>query len=313
MHEIVIAGGGIVGVSVAYHLAKLGRRDVVLLEQGRLTCGTTWHAAGLVGQMRPEPLDDAHEPVRHRALFDASSSETGLATGWKQCGSVNVARTPERWIVFQRQAAMARSFGIEVELLTPRQALEKWPLLRIDDLQGALWFPADGKANPADLAQSLAKGARNLGVKIAGRRAHHQGQSAQRIRQRRRDQRRPDRLRDLRQLHRPVGARARRAERREHPAAFGRALLHRHRADRRRASDAAGDARSRRLHLLQGGGRRPADGRLRAGGQALGHGRHPGQVRVPAPARGLGPVPAADGGGDAPRAGARDRRASRSC
>ncbi|HYN11359.1 MAG TPA: FAD-dependent oxidoreductase, partial [Burkholderiales bacterium] len=92
--------------------------------------------------------------------------ETGLATGWKQCGSVNVARTPERWIVFQRQAAMARSFGIEVDLLTPREALKKWPILRIDDLQGALWFPADGKANPADLAQSLAKGARNLDVKI---------------------------------------------------------------------------------------------------------------------------------------------------
>jgi 4-methylaminobutanoate oxidase (formaldehyde-forming) len=99
-------------------------------------------------------------------LYASLEAETGLATGWKRCGSVNVARTPERWIVFQRQAAMARSFGIEVELLGPREALEKWPLLRIEDLQGALWFAADGKANPADLAQSLAKGARNLGVKI---------------------------------------------------------------------------------------------------------------------------------------------------
>jgi 4-methylaminobutanoate oxidase (formaldehyde-forming) len=99
-------------------------------------------------------------------LYATLEAETGLATGWKQCGSVNVARTPERWIVYQRQAAMARSFGIEVHLITPREALERWPLLRTDDLQGALWFPQDGKANPADLTQSLAKGARDLGVKI---------------------------------------------------------------------------------------------------------------------------------------------------
>jgi glycine/D-amino acid oxidase-like deaminating enzyme/glycine cleavage system aminomethyltransferase T len=163
--QIVIVGGGIVGLSVAYHLAKLGRRDIVLLEQGRLTCGTTWHAAGLVGQMRPNRSMTRMSQYGTQ-LYAALEHETGLATGWKQCGSVNVARTRERWIVFQRQAAMARSFGIEVDLLTPREALQKWPLLRSDDLQGALWFPADGKANPADLAMSLAKGARNLGVKI---------------------------------------------------------------------------------------------------------------------------------------------------
>jgi glycine/D-amino acid oxidase-like deaminating enzyme/glycine cleavage system aminomethyltransferase T len=163
--EIVIIGGGIAGVSVAYHLAKLGRRHVVLLEQGKLTCGTTWHAAGLVGQMRPNRSMTRMSQYGTQ-LYATLEQETGVATGWKRCGSVNVARTPERWIVFRRQASMARSFGIEVHLLTPREALEKWPLLRIDDLQGALWFPADGKANPADLAQSLARGARNLGVKI---------------------------------------------------------------------------------------------------------------------------------------------------
>jgi glycine/D-amino acid oxidase-like deaminating enzyme/glycine cleavage system aminomethyltransferase T len=163
--EIVIVGGGIAGISVAYHLAKLGKRDIVLLEQGRLTCGTTWHAAGLVGQMRPN-RSMTRMSQYGIGLYSSLEQETGLSTGWKQCGSVNVARTPERWIVFQRQAAMARSFGIEVDLLTPREAFEKWPLLRSDDLQGALWFPADGKANPADLAMSLAKGARNLGVRI---------------------------------------------------------------------------------------------------------------------------------------------------
>ncbi|MSP95882.1 MAG: FAD-dependent oxidoreductase [Betaproteobacteria bacterium] len=163
--EIVIVGGGIAGVSVAYHLAKLGRKDVLLLEQGSLTCGTTWHAAGLVGQMRPNRSMTRMSQYGIQ-LYATLETETGLATGWKQCGSVNVARTPERWIVYQRQAAMARSFGIEVHLITPREAADKWPLLRFDDLQGALWFPQDGKVNPVDLTQSLAKGARNLGVKI---------------------------------------------------------------------------------------------------------------------------------------------------
>ena len=163
--EIVIVGGGIAGVSVAYHLAKLGKRDVLLIEQGSLTCGTTWHAAGLVGQMRPN-RSMTRMSQYGIGLYATLEAETGLATGWKQCGSVNVARTPERWIVFQRQAAMARSFGIEVHLIGPREAAEKWPVMRTDDLQGALWFPHDGKANPADLTRSLAKGARNLGVKI---------------------------------------------------------------------------------------------------------------------------------------------------
>jgi 4-methylaminobutanoate oxidase (formaldehyde-forming) len=163
--EIVVVGGGIAGASVAYHLAKLGKRDVLLLEQGSLTCGTTWHAAGLIGQMRPN-RSMTRMSQYGIGLYASLESETGLATGWLQCGSVNVAKTPERWIVYQRQAAMARSFGIEVHLITPREAADKWPLLRVDDLQGALWFPQDGKANPADLTQSLAKGARNLGVKI---------------------------------------------------------------------------------------------------------------------------------------------------
>ena len=163
--EIVIVGGGIAGVSVAYHLAKLGKKDVLLLEQGQLTCGTTWHAAGLVGQMRPNRAMTRMSQYGI-GLYASLEAETGLATGWKQCGSVNVAKTPERWIVFQRQAAMARAFGIEVHLISPREAREKYPVLRIDDLQGALWFPQDGKANPADLTQSLTKGARNLGVRI---------------------------------------------------------------------------------------------------------------------------------------------------
>ena len=163
--KIVIVGGGIAGCSVAYHLAKLGQTDVVLLEQGKLTSGTTWHAAGLVGQMRPN-RNMTRMSKYGIELYSKLEAETGLATGWKQCGSVNVARTPERMKVFRKQVALARSFGVEVHEITPQEVGERAPLLRTDDLVGGIWIPGDGKANPADLCMSLAKGARQNGVKI---------------------------------------------------------------------------------------------------------------------------------------------------
>jgi len=164
--RIVIVGGGIAGCSTAYHLAKLGCQDVLLLEQGKLTSGTTWHAAGLVGQMRPN-RNMTRMSKYGIELYATLEKETGLATGWKQCGSVNVARTPERMQVLRKQVALARSFGVDCEEISPREAGEKWPVMRTDDLQGAIWLPGDGKANPADLCMSLAKGARMKGVKIA--------------------------------------------------------------------------------------------------------------------------------------------------
>lgn len=163
--RIVIVGGGIAGCSTAYHLARAGERDVLLLEQGRLTCGTTWHAAGLIGQMRPN-RNMTRMSKYGIELYATLEAETGLATGWKACGSVNVARTPERMQVLRRQAALARSFGVEVELITAQRAGELYPLLRTDDLQGAIWIPGDGKANPADLCMSLAKGARQRGARL---------------------------------------------------------------------------------------------------------------------------------------------------
>jgi 4-methylaminobutanoate oxidase (formaldehyde-forming) len=164
--QTVIIGGGIVGCSTAYHLAKMGRTDVLLLEQGKLTCGTTWHAAGLVGQMRPN-RNMTQMSKYGIELYATLEAETGLATGWKQCGSVNVARTPERMQVLKKQTAMASSFGVECHLISPSEAGDLYPIMRTDDLHGAIWLPGDGKANPADLCMSLAKGARNRGVQIA--------------------------------------------------------------------------------------------------------------------------------------------------
>jgi len=163
--EVIIVGGGIAGCSTAYHLAKLGKRDVLLLEQGKLTCGTTWHAAGLIGQMRPN-RNMTQMSKYGIELYSTLEAETGLATGWKQCGSVNVAATPERLQVLKKQIALARSFGVEVHEISRDEVRERVPVMRTDDLTGAIWIPGDGKANPADLAMSLAKGARNRGVRI---------------------------------------------------------------------------------------------------------------------------------------------------
>ena len=161
----VIVGGGIVGCSVAYHLAKLGWKDIVLLEQGRLSSGTTWHAAGLVGQLRTHPA--MTKLIRYSTeLYSRLEAETGLSTGWKQCGGLTVARTDERMTLLRRVAAMAEGQGVPCELLTSRQAGAKWPIMRTDDLKGAVWLPSDGKANPADITQALAKGARQAGVRI---------------------------------------------------------------------------------------------------------------------------------------------------
>lgn len=163
--EIVIIGGGIVGASTAYHLGKLGRRDVLLLERHKLTSGSTWHAAGLVGQLRSSAsitqlLGDS---VR---LYQKLEAETGLATGWKMNGGLRLACTPERWTEVKRQATTAHSFGLEMHLLSPREALALWPLMDVSDVIGAAFLPTDGQANPSDIAQSLAKGARMHGVRI---------------------------------------------------------------------------------------------------------------------------------------------------
>ncbi|AOF93112.1 FAD-dependent oxidoreductase [Sinorhizobium sp. RAC02] len=166
--QVVIIGGGIIGCSVAYHLTKLGWTDVVLLEQGQLSGGTTWHAAGLVGQLRSHA--NMTSLIKYSTqLYSELEAETGLATGWKNCGSVSVARTADRMTVLKRTAASARAQGVAIEVISPKEAQDLWPVMAIDDLVGAVWLPGDGKANPTDLTQSLAKGARNRGARIVER------------------------------------------------------------------------------------------------------------------------------------------------
>jgi 4-methylaminobutanoate oxidase (formaldehyde-forming) len=161
----VIIGGGIIGCSTAYHMGKLGWTDTVLLERKKLTSGTTFHAAGLVGQLRTSA--NITQLLGYSVeLYKKLEAETGLQTGWKMNGGLRLACNAERWTEVKRQATTAHSFGLEMHLLTPKEAQELWPLMTIDDLVGAAYLPTDGQANPSDITQSLARGARMAGVKI---------------------------------------------------------------------------------------------------------------------------------------------------
>ncbi len=163
--KVVIVGGGIVGCSLAYHLAKRGCGDVVLLERRQLTCGTTWHAAGLVGQLRA--TQNLTRLAQYTAgLYRSLGEETGQETGFKQRGSLALATTEERFEELKRGASMAHCFGLEVEVLTPAEAKKLWPLMDVGDLAGAVFLPKDGQTNPVDTAQALAKGAKTGGVRI---------------------------------------------------------------------------------------------------------------------------------------------------
>ena len=163
--NVVIIGGGVVGSSVLYHLAKLGWEDIVLLERMKLGCGTTWHAAGLIGQLRPS-LNLTRLAQYTAQLFENLEEETGQPIGFRQNGSVSVASHDQRFEELKRSASMARAFGIEADVITPSQAKDLYPSLYIDDLVGAVYIPKDGQANPLDLVQAYAKGARNNGAKV---------------------------------------------------------------------------------------------------------------------------------------------------
>ena len=162
---VVIVGGGIIGCSLAYHLTQLGWRDVVLLERKKLTSGTTWHAAGLVREMLGSRVLTRLAQVSV-ALFKTLEAETGQATGFKQNGSLGIAANAARWEEHRRAAGLARAIGVEVETIGPKEAQNLYPLLNVDDVLGAIYFPNDGQTNPADTTMALAKGARMGGAQI---------------------------------------------------------------------------------------------------------------------------------------------------
>ena len=161
----VIIGGGVSGCSVAYHLAKLGWTDIVLLERKQLTCGTTWHAAGLVGQLRGSK--NMTRLAKYSAdLYVRLEEETGVATGMRQVGSISVALTEERKHEIYRQASLARAFDVDVREISPREVKEMYPHLNVSDVIGAVHLPLDGQCDPANIAMALAKGARQRGAKV---------------------------------------------------------------------------------------------------------------------------------------------------
>ena len=161
----VIIGGGVSGCSVAYHLAKLGWTDIVLLERKQLTCGTTWHAAGLVGQLR-----GSHNMTRlakySAELYTKLEAETGVATGMRQVGSISLGLTADRREELLRQATVARTFGVEVHEITTAEVRAMYPHVEIGDVTCALHLPGDGQCDPANIAMALAKGARMGGAQI---------------------------------------------------------------------------------------------------------------------------------------------------
>ena len=166
--RVVIIGGGIVGCSVAYHLTRQGWTDVVLLERKALTSGTTWHAAGLIAQLR-STANMTRLAKYSQELYGGLEAETGLATGFRRVGSITVALTGERLEELRRLAAMARAFGVEVDEITSAEVGSRYPHLNLEGVTGGVYLPKDGQGDPGNIALALAKGARMRGARIAER------------------------------------------------------------------------------------------------------------------------------------------------
>jgi glycine cleavage system aminomethyltransferase T/glycine/D-amino acid oxidase-like deaminating enzyme len=164
--QVVVVGGGIIGTSVAYHLALMGWSDVLLLERDRLTSGTTWHAAGLMATFGSTSQTSTELRQYTWDLYSRLEAETGLATGLRQCGLIELAIEPGRLEEYRRTAAFNRHLGVEVHEISPREVAELWPIAKTDDVLAGFYIPADGRVNPVDVTMSLAKGARMRGVTI---------------------------------------------------------------------------------------------------------------------------------------------------
>src|SRR6202020_2286837 len=163
--RVVVVGGGVIGCSVAYHLTKMGWSDIVLLERKQLTSGTTWHAAGLVGQLR-ESINMTQLARYTAGLYRGLEAETGQATGYRQCGSLSLATTAGRMEELKRNASMAKVFGLPVNVVGRNEIASLYPLANLEDVLGGIHIPSDGYANAVDITQALAKGARRRGAQI---------------------------------------------------------------------------------------------------------------------------------------------------
>ncbi len=163
--EIVIIGGGIVGCSIAYHLTRMGKQDVLLVEKSGLTQGATWHAAGLVGQLRSS-RNLTRLLQRSVALYDTLEKETGQATDWKKVGSLRLASSDERMLEIKRSATLAKSFGLELHIISAKEAQALFPIMSIEGVRGAAFIPSDGYLDPSSVTQALARGAREKGAEI---------------------------------------------------------------------------------------------------------------------------------------------------
>ncbi len=163
--DVVVIGGGIMGCSTAYHLARDHKANVIVLEQNKITSGSTWHAAGLVGQLRSSA--SITQVLKYSVeLYKNLEAETGLQTGWKMTGCLRLATSEDRWTEYKRLATTAQSFGMDMHLLSPAEVKKMWPLMETSDLIGASYLPTDGQASPSDITNSLAKGARMHGAKF---------------------------------------------------------------------------------------------------------------------------------------------------
>ncbi|MEL7000629.1 MAG: FAD-binding oxidoreductase, partial [Pseudomonadota bacterium] len=163
--SVIVVGGGVMGCSVLYHLAKFGVTDAILLERNQVTSGTTWHSAAQVRALRSSR--NLTELIRYSiALYSELEAETGQATGWINKGSLSIATTPDRMVHIERQAALAHLFGVEADVIGRGDAQERWPLMNADDVLGAVWSPGDGRVSPSDLCAALVKGAKARSARI---------------------------------------------------------------------------------------------------------------------------------------------------
>ncbi|HET7507743.1 MAG TPA: FAD-dependent oxidoreductase, partial [Solirubrobacterales bacterium] len=161
----VIVGGGVGGTSLAYHLAKLGWDDVVLLERSQLTSGSTFHSAGLVGQLRGS-VSLTKMMMHSVELYRRLADESEFDPGWVECGGIRLASSEERLEELRRQAGWAKTFGLPLELISAEEAKEMFPLMSTDGVLGGAWLPTDGYIDPAQLTYALADGARQGGCRI---------------------------------------------------------------------------------------------------------------------------------------------------